>query len=140
MCVSDRNTARRGRAALPRIRSRTRSWRRSRPSRRDSLAISPLRLRRADLAGLARLAADVLAGVLHALRLVRVRNAQRADLRGHLADDLFVHARDLQLLRRLDREGDARRRVDLDGMREAERELELLAREHRAVAGPADLE
>src|SRR5439155_424315 len=83
--------------------------------------------RRADLAGLARLAADVLAGVLDTLRFVRVRDAETADLRRDLTDDLFVHARDLELLRRLDRERDAGRRIDLDRVREPERELELLA-------------
>src|SRR2546428_7794805 len=87
-----------------------------------------LGLRRADLAGLARFAADVLARVLHALRLVRVGDAKRADLRGDLADDLLVHARDLQLLRGLDRERDAAGRGDPRPMRETERAPTLLPR------------
>src|SRR5205807_8936516 len=86
----------------------------------------PLRLRRPDLAGLARLAADVLAGVLHALRLVRVGLAEPADLRGALADGLLVDARGFELLRRLDGERHACRWVDLDRVREAEGARELL--------------
>src|SRR5207237_7630591 len=105
----------------------------------NAMPAPPLGLR-ADLAGLACLAADVLARVLHALRLVRVRDAQRADLRGDLADGLLVRTRDAHFLRRLEREADAGRRIDLDRVREAERELELLAGERRAVARAADLE
>src|SRR6266508_5797844 len=106
-----------------------RVWRRTRPTALDFVAVAiatlpPLRLRaRADLAGLAGLAADALLGVLDALRLVWVRHAQPSDARGHLADELLVDARDLQLLRRLERERDARGRVDLDRGREAQREL-----------------
>src|SRR5438105_6463899 len=141
MCARERYTARRGRAFEPRTFSRTRSWRRIRPTSRLFSAIpAPLSGLRADLAGLTRLAADALLGVLDALRLVRVRHAQRADLRGHLADELLVDARDLELLGRLGLEGDALRRVDLHRVREAERELELLARDDRAVAGARDLE
>src|SRR5437763_7959570 len=95
---------------------------------------------RADLAGLARLAADVLARVLHALRLVRVGHAERTDLRRDLADDFLVGARDADLLRCLEREADAGRRIDLDRMRVAERELQLLARERGPVARSTDLE
>src|SRR5204863_4897934 len=83
----------------------------------------PLGLR-ADLAGLARLAADALARVLHALRLVRVWHPEAADLRGDLAHGLLVRAGDTHLLRRLEREADARGRVDLDRVRVAERELQ----------------
>src|SRR2546430_16723902 len=99
----------------------------------------PLGLR-ADLAGLARLAADVLARVLHALRLVRVGHAERADLGGDLADDFLVRTRDAHPLRRLEGEADAGRRLDLDGVREAKGQLKLLARERGAVSGAADLE
>src|SRR3972149_5235044 len=69
----------------------------------------------AALAGLARLAADHLAGVLHALGLVRVGAAQGADLRRDLAHDLLVDAAHAPLLRRLHLERDPRGRVDLDG-------------------------
>src|SRR5207245_4479727 len=57
-----------------------------------------------------------------------------------LTYDILVHARDLELLRRLDGERDAGGRIDLDRVREPERELELLALQHGAVSGPADLE
>src|SRR6266568_1255764 len=90
------------------------------------IALLPLGLR-ADLAGLAGLLAQDLAGVLDALLLVRVRHAQTLDLRGHLPDGLLVDPRHAQLLRRLGREGDAGRRVDLDRMREPETQLQLLA-------------
>src|SRR3989442_1173197 len=107
LCGGGGTPAGRGRSALPRTFSRPRSWRLVLLSRLVSLAISAFPRRGAHLAGLARLAADVLAGVLDALRFVRVRDAETADLRGDLADDLFVHARDLDLLRCLDRECDA---------------------------------
>src|SRR6266508_891363 len=64
----------------------------------------------------------------------------RPPLRGALADDLFVDPADADLLRRLRRECDPRRRVDLDRVRVAERERQLLAGELRAVPGAADLE
>src|SRR5438105_14441351 len=91
----------------------------------NAMPAPPLGLR-ADLAGLACLATDVLARVLHALRLVRVGDAEPADLRGDLADDFLVRSGDADLLRRLRGEADSGRRVDLDRMREAERELQLL--------------
>src|SRR5438552_16389418 len=123
------------------MRARKRRCRFCRASSRSVNAIvaAPLRLR-ADLAGLARLAADVLAGVLHALRLVWVRDAERADLRRDLPDDFLVRARHAHLLGRLEREAVACGRIDLDRVRVAERELQLLAREDRAIAGAADLE
>src|SRR3954470_20375917 len=102
-------------------------------------SLLPLSLR-ADLASLAGLLAQLLFGVLDALVLVRVRHAQPADLRGHLADELLVDAGDLQLLRRLGREGDARRRIDLHRVAEAEAQVQLLALDHGAVAGARDLE
>src|SRR5437868_1174496 len=133
--------ARRGRSAVPAMRARKRRCRFCRASSRSVNAISaPLLRLRADLAGLARLATDVLAGVLHALRLVGVRDAERADLRRDLAHDFLVRTRDAHLLGRLEGEADAGRRVDLDRMRVAERKLQLLARERRPVAGAADLE
>src|SRR5438067_11592584 len=122
------------------MRVRSRRCRCCRASSRSVNAIRfSLRLR-ADLAGLARLAADALTRVLHTLRLVRVRDPKGADLRRDLTDDFLVGARDADLLRRLEREADASRRVDLDRMREAERELQLLARERGPVARSTDLE
>src|SRR6185503_4121665 len=142
MCVRERYTARRGRAALPLTFSRTRAWRRMRPTSRAFpvvIALLPLRLR-ADLASLAGLLAQDLAGVLHALVLVRVRDAQPADLRGHLADGLLVDTGDLQLLRRLRGEGDAGRRLDLDRVAEAEVERQLLPLDDGAETRAVDLE
>src|SRR5688500_1691953 len=141
MCVRERNTARRGRSAVPAIFVRTRACRAMRCDVLDVCAIPSLLLGlRADLAGLAGLAADVLARVLHALRLVGVGDAPAADVGGDLADDFLVDARDAELRRRLDREGDAGGRVDLDRVREAECEDELLALEHGTEARAADLE
>src|SRR5688500_18572384 len=99
----------------------------------------PLGLR-ADLASLASLLLDPLFRVLDALCLVRVRYAQRADPRRHLAHHLLVGAEHLDLLWCLESERHPRGRIDLDGMREAERELQLLPGEHGAVPRAADLE
>src|SRR4051794_25819755 len=65
----------------------------------------------ADLAGLAGLAADLLARVPHALALVRLGLARLADLRGDLADELLVDADDREMGRVLDLEADAGRRI-----------------------------
>ena len=70
---------------------RRRGWRPA-SSCRSSVARCRLLLA-ADLAGLAGLAADVLARVADALALVRLGLAGRADLRGDLADELLVDAR-----------------------------------------------
>src|SRR5258708_38504449 len=98
MCDSERKTTRRGFSWVPATRARTRSWRRIRPAVRLVVVISFSLLGAgalgADLAGLAGLATDDLARVLHALRLVRVGDAQPADLRGHLADELLVDPAD----------------------------------------------
>src|SRR4029079_3356894 len=94
----------------------------------------------ADLAGLACLAADLLAGVPDALALVRLGLAGRADLRRHLADELLVDAHDREAGGVLELEADAGRRVDLDRVAVAEREDELVARLLRAVPDTDDLE
>src|SRR6476620_4685772 len=94
----------------------------------------------ADLAGLAGLAADVLAGVARALALVGLRLAGGTDLGGDLADQLLVDADDREAGRVLDFEGDALGRVDLDLVAVAQVELELLAAQCRAVADAGDLE
>src|SRR5688572_18256474 len=141
MCVRERNTARRGRSAVPAIFVRTRACRAMRCAVLDVCAIPSLLLGlRADLAGLACLAADVLARVLHALRLVRVGDAPAADVRGDLADHFLVHPGDAELRRRLDGERDAGRGLDLDRVREAQGEHELLALEHGAETRAADLQ
>src|SRR6188472_3978548 len=100
-----RNTARRGRASVPAMWRRIRAWRfvRAAPRLATWVIVFVPRsfgerrlLLAADLAGLAGLAADVLAGVAHALALVRLGLAGRADLRGDLADEFLVDADDRQ--------------------------------------------
>src|SRR5512138_625542 len=147
MCLRLRKTARRGRAGSPSTRRRIRSWRLVRAAPRLAMVVigrwssaAPSLLLAADLAGLAGLAADLLAGIANALALVRLGLAGRADFRGHLADELLVDADDRQLRRVLQLEADPRRRLDLDGMAVAEAQLELLADHHRAIADAGDLE
>src|SRR5215217_3722941 len=94
----------------------------------------------ADLAGLAGLAADPLAGVLDALALVRLRLASGADLRGDLTDELLVDPDDRQAGRALELERDPGRGLDVDLVAVAQVELELLADLRRAVAHARDLE
>src|SRR4029077_8768171 len=86
-CLFDLNTARRGRAAVPWIFLRTRRWRMIRPCRRFSAV---LLIVRSLLAGLAGLAEDLLTEVAHALALVGLGLADRADVGGNLADDFLV--------------------------------------------------
>src|SRR3954469_7329743 len=89
---------------------------------------------------LADLPGDVLALVPDALALVGLRRALLADVRGDLADELLGDALhdDARRLRHL--ELDAVRRLDRDRVRVAERELEVAALEHGAVADALDLE
>src|SRR5512142_452245 len=100
-----RNTARRGRSAVPVVWSRIRSWRFCRAAPRVATCVigcvpfGSSSLLAADLAGLARLAADPLAGVPDALALVGLGLARRADARGDLADELLVDADDRQARR-----------------------------------------
>src|SRR5258706_15630041 len=104
MCLSLRNTASRGLAAVPvtflRIRYR---MRRRIASLSMVFCMWLLGLLRAGLAGL--LAHD-LVDVAHALPLVHVRRPQLADLGGDLADLLAVDAGHRQLRLLLDRDLD----------------------------------
>src|SRR5436190_3800893 len=142
-----RKTASRGRSVSPATRRRRRSWRfwRAAPRLIDAVigwflvSLGGLLLS-ADLAGLAGLAADLLARVAHALALVGLRLACRADLGRDLADELLVDADDRQAGRTLDLEADAGRRVDLDLVAVAQVELELLAGLRRSIADAGDLE
>src|SRR6478735_6593300 len=102
-CLFERNTARRGRAAVPWIFLRTRRWRTIRPSRR---LLAMLLIRDSLLSGLAGLAEDLLAEVAHALALVRLGLAHGADVGGHLTDDFLVDAADDDARRRRALEGD----------------------------------
>src|SRR6201989_3331344 len=86
------------------------------------------------------LTTDDLTLVTHALALVRVGLAQLADVGGHFADLLLVDALDHEAGRGLDAERDALRRLDRDGVREPERELEVTALGGHAVTGTDDLE
>src|SRR6476646_7137723 len=117
-----RKTARRGRAAVPATVRRIRAWRFCRAAPRLATCVIVFvprpcgLLLAADLAGLAGLAADVLAGVAHALALVRLGLAGGPDLGRDLADELLVDADDREAGRVLDFEADALGRVDLDRM------------------------
>src|SRR4029079_16379466 len=137
-CLFDRNTARRGRAAVPWIFLRTRRWRTIRPSRR-LLAI--LLMTGSLLAGLAGFAEDLLAEVAHALALVGLGLAHGADVRGHLADDLLVDAADDDARRRGALEGDPLGRGHQHGVAVAERQAQRgRAGGLGAVADADDLE
>src|SRR5207244_4252610 len=110
-----RKTASRGRPASPLTRSRRRAWRLCRAAER--LAVAVIRsvldvlggalLLRADLAGLAGLATDLLAGVANALALVRLGLARRAHAGRDLSDELLVDAEHSQPGRVLDLEADS---------------------------------
>src|SRR5512133_3468147 len=99
-----RKTASRGRDASPARCRRRRACRFWRAAPRLNVAVirwflglsSGWLLLAADLAGLAGLAADLLAGVANALALVRLGLAGRPDARGDLADQLLVDADDGQ--------------------------------------------
>src|SRR5690606_3263748 len=73
------------------------------------------------------LADDVFAGVLDALALVRLRRAEAADLGGNLADLLPVGAADHDLGLRRGGDGDAFRRRVQHRVREAQRQVQVLA-------------
>src|SRR6188472_2738954 len=124
MCLFDRKTARRGRAALPRTFLRTRRWRRSLATCRFCIAAyfqpSSWRLLR-RLAGLAQ---HALVDVADALALVRLGLADLADVGGHLTDELLVVAlhRDAGGAGHL--ELHAVGRVDRDRVREAELQVD----------------
>src|SRR5690606_32396733 len=86
------------------------------------------------------LADDGFVGVLHALALVRLGRTEAADLGGDFAPRLLVGAGDddLGLGRRA--QGDALRRREHDRVREAQREVEVLALDSGAVANAHQLE
>src|SRR6185437_1124804 len=93
-----------------------------------------------SLTSLSGLAPNYLAGVAHALALVRLGLADLADVRSRLADGLLVDAAHRHLVVALDRERDPGRRVHEHRVREAERELDRGALLLDAVAGADDLE
>src|SRR5439155_15323366 len=120
MCRFERNTARRGRSAVPDTCLRTRRCRRIRCSRFCSA-----RMLRLPLRGLAGLLPDPLALVPDALALVRLGLAELPDVRGHLADLLLVDPTDGDPVRRWHLELDPLRAGEHDGVREAQRQLEV---------------
>src|SRR4051794_23486624 len=156
----ERNTEMRGRAAVPMTLARTRRRRRSRcwglvltvtsssRARSDPVGDDPTcagSLRRLGCSGgasraLAHLPGDVLALVADALALVGLRRALLADVRGDLADELLRDPLHDDARRLRDLELDAVRRLDRHRVRVAERELEVAALEHGAVAHALDLE
>ena len=73
MCRAERVTTRRGRSAVPVTFLRPRTWRRSRDAARARVCLPGLSAIAMSLTSLSDLAADVLAGVPHALALVRAR-------------------------------------------------------------------
>src|SRR5688572_33513099 len=86
-CLFERNTARRGRSAVPWIFLRTRACRMSRLERRFWATL--LMFSSSLLPGLAGLAHDLLAQVANALALVRLGLANGSDVGSDLTDDLF---------------------------------------------------
>src|SRR5262249_54473217 len=139
MCLFDRNTDRRGRAAVPRTFLRTRWWRRLRASTLCSVisrtsSVSTARVP-SSLRRLAGLAEDALGGVADALALVGLGLADLADVGRDLPHELLVGPLDRDAGGRGHLEGDALRRVDRHGVREPELELELRGPlRHGAVA------
>src|SRR6185369_12992155 len=89
---------------------------------------------------LAFLAADLLAGIAHALALVGLRRADPADAGGDLAHRLLVDAADLDLGLLGHGEADALRRLDVHVVREAELHGERIALHRRAVADADQLQ
>src|SRR5690349_11502839 len=122
MCRDDRKIARRGRSVSPLMRLRTYLRR-----RRRAWLLSNLCDTVASSGALAGLDVDVLADVAHALALVAVGLAQIADVGGHLAHGALVDAGDRDLVVLVDADGDALRDRELDRVRVAEVQDQLLA-------------
>src|SRR5450631_1950468 len=92
------------------------------------------------LTGLSDLAADLLACIANALALVRIGLAQLANVRGDLADELFVDALDREAGGVLNDEGDALRRLDGDRVAVAKCELEVAPLDGHPVTGAVNLQ
>ena len=79
----------------------------------------------ACLSGLTELLTHDFAFVANAFALVGLRRTQIANLGGDLTDALLVDAVDVNFVRALDRERDARRAARNDRVRVAEREVQV---------------
>src|ERR1700722_11705354 len=139
MCFALRKTLRRGLSDVPLIFWRMRSFLRSRPTIRIAMASLPS----AGLGGLARLLADLLALIAHALAPVRLGGPEGADLRRRLPHRLLVRtgqdddcsfgvAGDLAFHALGEREG--------DGMGEAEGQVKDLPFQLGAIPRPDELQ
>src|ERR1700722_13516614 len=139
MCFALRKTLRRGLSEVPLIFRRMRSFLRSRPTIRIAMAS----LTSAGLRGLARLLADLLALITNALAPVGLRRTESANLGRRLPHRLLVRTGqddDCSLGISGNLAFDPLRKGEGDGMREAERQVEDLALELRAVAGADQLQ
>src|SRR5262249_53571930 len=83
---------------------------------------------------------DLLAGVTHALALVRLRWTERADLRRHFADALLVGPRDQHFGLRRHGDRDAFRRLEHDRVGKTKRQVQVPALQRRAIADADQLE
>src|ERR671919_914692 len=140
MCRLERNTARRGRSAVPLTFVRVRTWRRTRAS---CLVLAftwphPPPSRSPGLRGLAGLLAHVLVLVADALALVRLGLAHLPDVRGDLADELLVVAANDDRRWGRNLELDALRRRERNGVRVTHLQLERVAAHRGAVADTDD--
>src|SRR5580698_1552906 len=138
MCFALRKTLRRGLSAVPLIFRLIRSFLRSRPTICIAMASLPSGLR-----GLARLFADLLTLIAHALASVRLRRPEAADLRGRLTHHFLVRTREdeecsLRVAR--DLAFDPLGQREEDGVREAEAEVDRRALELRAIPRPDELQ
>src|SRR5690606_32836593 len=137
MCLALRNTERR---SLPVSTGRLR-FRRVLLVRRSLRSLTFMLIAQTSArGGLARLETDLLARVADALAVVGVGRPYRADVGGHLPDGLLVDAAHLDLRRLRRGQRHALQRLHDDGVREADRELEVLALHLAAEAHPVDLE
>src|SRR5271155_310316 len=133
----ERNTAMRGRSGVPTTFARTRRRRRR---RRSPLVMTVMLGPPGGSCALTDLTGDVLALVADALALVGLRRALLADDGGHLADGLLGDPPHDDARRLGHLELDAIRCGNRHRVRVADRQLEVLALELRAVADALDLE
>src|SRR6201999_2928461 len=124
MCFEERVTTRRGRSEVPLTFLRPRIWRRVRDATRAAVCLPVFSAMATSLTSLSDLAANVFAGVAHALALVGLRLAQLANVGGDLAHQLLVDALDTEPGGALDGERDAVGSVERDRVRVAQLELQ----------------